>query len=100
MAPTVQWQVPFFPGMGRAQDLIRRMLAKDPLQRITIPQVRAHPFFREQLPPYLALPPERTVVEGQGRVDEDVLYAVAERMDVPDGPDPSGAHCIRGFLPG
>jgi 5'-AMP-activated protein kinase catalytic alpha subunit len=65
------------------KDLIRRMLAKDPLQRITIPQVRAHPFFREQLPPYLALPPERTVVEGQGRVDEDVLYAVAERMDVP-----------------
>ncbi|KAG5184181.1 SNF1-related protein kinase [Tribonema minus] len=40
-----------------ARDLIPRMLVVDPMKRITIPEIRAHPWFRHKLPSYLALPP-------------------------------------------
>lgn len=37
-----------------ARDLIPRMLLVDPLKRITLPEVRAHPWFALHLPRYLA----------------------------------------------
>lgn len=38
-----------------ARDLIPRMLLVDPLRRITIPEVRCHPWFTARLPRYLAV---------------------------------------------
>ena len=37
-----------------ARDLIPRMLLVDPLKRVTLPEVRAHPWFALHLPRYLA----------------------------------------------
>lgn len=36
-----------------AADLVRSMLRVDPVQRITIVDIRGHPWFREALPEYL-----------------------------------------------
>ena len=65
------------------KDLIRRMLAVNPLERITISGIRNHKFFQENLPPYLALPPEQQLHKGREMVDQEVLMSVAERMDIP-----------------
>lgn len=46
-----------------ARDLIPRTLVVDPLKRITIPEIRAHPWFKTKLPLYLAIPP--AVAEAQ-----------------------------------
>ncbi|CAI5982261.1 unnamed protein product [Closterium sp. NIES-64] len=40
-----------------ARDLIPRMLLVDPMKRITIPEIRHHPWFLAKLPRYLAVPP-------------------------------------------
>ena len=39
-----------------ARDLIPRLLLVDPLKRVTIPEVRHHPWFTARLPRYLAVP--------------------------------------------
>jgi len=39
----------------QARDLITQILKADPLRRITIPGIRSHPWFQQQLPRYLAL---------------------------------------------
>jgi 5'-AMP-activated protein kinase catalytic alpha subunit len=40
-----------------ARDIIGRMLVTDPLKRLTIPQIRQHPWFTTSLPVYLAVAP-------------------------------------------
>uniref|UniRef100_A0A7S3JSI0 non-specific serine/threonine protein kinase n=1 Tax=Aureoumbra lagunensis TaxID=44058 RepID=A0A7S3JSI0_9STRA len=52
-----------------ARDLIPRMLVVDPMKRITVPEVRAHAWFQQKLPPYLRHPPER--IENLERVIDD-----------------------------
>lgn len=37
------------------RDLITSMLKVDPLHRITIPEIRSHPWFQLHLPQYLAV---------------------------------------------
>ncbi|RLN37116.1 hypothetical protein BBJ28_00012275 [Nothophytophthora sp. Chile5] len=55
-----------------ARDLIPRMLVVDPMKRITIPEIRQHPWFQMDLPPYLQHPPE--VVEHETfKIDEECL---------------------------
>mmetsp|Transcript_21099 Transcript_21099/g.26075 ORF Transcript_21099/g.26075 Transcript_21099/m.26075 type:complete len:712 (+) Transcript_21099:271-2406(+) len=49
-----------------ARNLIPRMLEVDPMKRITIPEIRLHPWFQHKLPPYLRYPPEQ--IEKQERV--------------------------------
>lgn len=41
-----------------AADLIPRLLVVDPMKRITIPEIRRHPWFRRNLPHYLSRPPK------------------------------------------
>ena len=36
-----------------ARNLIPRMLEVDPMKRITIPEIRLHPWFQHKLPPYI-----------------------------------------------
>eukprot|EP00978_Attheya_sp_CCMP212_P006168 scaffold13869_cov69-Attheya_sp.AAC.3 len=49
-----------------ARNLIPRMLEVDPMKRITIPEIRLHPWFQHKLPPYLRHPPE--LMEKEERV--------------------------------
>ena len=64
-----------------ARDLILAMLVVDPLRRITVDQIKAHPWFRINLPKYLAAPP--TAVLSLREIDEDILEQVADRLDMP-----------------
>jgi serine/threonine protein kinase len=58
-----------------ARNLIPRMLEVDPMKRITIPEIRLHPWFQHKLPPYLRHPPE--LIEKQVRVvDQEVIDEV------------------------
>lgn len=58
-----------------AKNLIPRMLEVDPMKRITIPEIRLHPWFQHKLPPYLRHPPE--LMEKQERVvDREVIDEV------------------------
>jgi serine/threonine protein kinase len=41
----------------QARDLITRILKIDPLRRITVPEIRCHPWFQVQLALNLAVPP-------------------------------------------
>jgi len=58
-----------------ARDLIARTLLVDPLKRITIPEIRQHPWFVLHLPRYLAVPPPDTAAQA-AKVDPDSLEAV------------------------
>jgi len=59
----------------RSRNLIPRMLEVDPMKRITIPEIRMHPWFQHKLPPYLRHPPE--LMEKQERVvDAQVIDEV------------------------
>jgi len=58
-----------------SRDLIPRMLVVDPMKRITIPEIRLHPWFQQKLPAYLRYPPEQ--MEKQERViDEECIDQV------------------------
>jgi serine/threonine protein kinase len=58
-----------------ARNLIPRMLEVDPMKRITIAEIRVHPWFQHKLPPYLRHPPE--LMEKQERVvDQEVIDEV------------------------
>jgi serine/threonine protein kinase len=60
-----------------AKNLIPRMLEVDPMKRITIAEIRMHPWFQHKLPPYLRHPPE--LMEKQERVvDQGVIDLVME----------------------
>src|SRR5439155_1279854 len=43
---------------SEALNLIRRMLATNPVHRITVQEIRQDPWFNKNLPQYLQLPPE------------------------------------------
>ncbi|KDR86014.1 hypothetical protein GALMADRAFT_205245 [Galerina marginata CBS 339.88] len=83
-----------------ARNLITSMLAVDPVKRITIPEITQHPFFTTDLPRYLTpLPPppgpvlgtlsslvtppkqlDFEIIEGLGRIEEDVVEELANSM--------------------
>ena len=66
-----------------ARDLIPRMLIVDPMKRITIPEIRQHPWFQLNLPPYLQQEPE--AAERQVFVvDQDIVQQVLH-TNFPDG---------------
>ncbi|CAL9071283.1 unnamed protein product [Musa textilis] len=58
-----------------ARDLIPRMLIVDPMKRITIREIREHPWFQAHLPRYLAVPPPDTMQQAK-KIDEDILQEV------------------------
>jgi 5'-AMP-activated protein kinase, catalytic alpha subunit len=58
-----------------ARELILRMLVVDPIKRITIADVRAHPWYQHKLPAYLTLPP--ATIENQERnIDMEIVDKV------------------------
>ncbi|KAF8971933.1 kinase-like domain-containing protein [Flammula alnicola] len=90
-----------------AKSLITSMLAVDPVKRITIPEITQHPFFTTDLPRYLTpLPPspgavlgtlsslvtppkqlDFEIIEGLGRIEEDVVEELANSMTGVDKDD-------------
>ncbi|GBF87975.1 snf1-related kinase [Raphidocelis subcapitata] len=70
-----------------ARDLIPRMLLVDPLKRMTIPEVRAHPWFAARLPRYLAVMGADPALTNP-RVDADIVGEVVrlgfDRADLVD----------------
>ncbi|XP_042011164.1 SNF1-related protein kinase catalytic subunit alpha KIN10-like isoform X1 [Salvia splendens] len=58
-----------------ARDLIPRMLIVDPMKRMSIPEIRTHPWFQAHLPRYLAVPPPDTTQQAK-KIDEDILQEV------------------------
>ncbi|XP_028759762.1 SNF1-related protein kinase catalytic subunit alpha KIN10 isoform X2 [Neltuma alba] len=58
-----------------ARDLIPRMLVVDPMKRMTIPEIRQHPWFQAHLPRYLAVPPPDTMQQAK-KIDEELLQEV------------------------
>lgn len=64
-----------------AKDLISKMLVTDSLKRITIEGIRAHPWFLQDLPRYLAVPPR--VGQHLENIDEAVLADVVARTRFP-----------------
>lgn len=61
------------------KDLISRMLVVDPLQRITIPEIRRHRWFVENLPLYLSVTPDQIMSQFRA-LDEDVLMEVVMKI--------------------
>lgn len=60
-----------------SRDLILRMLVVDPMKRITIPEIRQHPWFQHKLPAYLSLPPD--MIEVQHRfIDDEIVEKVCQ----------------------
>ncbi|KAG0706690.1 kinase-like domain-containing protein [Suillus ampliporus] len=90
-----------------ARGLINFMLAVDPVKRITIPEITQHPFFTADLPRYLTpLPPppgpvlgtlsslvtqakvlDFEIIDGLGRIEEDVIDELSTRMEGVDKED-------------
>ncbi|CAI5523665.1 unnamed protein product [Closterium sp. Naga37s-1] len=60
-----------------ARDLIPRMLLVDPMKRITIPEIRHHPWFLAKLPRYLAVPPPNAAEQAK-RIDEEIFQVVTK----------------------
>ncbi|KAL3676708.1 hypothetical protein R1sor_026656 [Riccia sorocarpa] len=57
-----------------ARDLIPRMLFVDPMKRITIPEIRQHPWFQAHLPHYLDVPPPDSIQQAKWmEIDEDIV---------------------------
>lgn len=90
-----------------AKGLINSMLAVDPVKRITIPEITQHPFYTTDLSRYLTpLPPppgpvlgtlsslvtpakalDFEIIEGLGRIEEDIVDELASRMEGVDKED-------------
>lgn len=58
-----------------ARDLIPRLLVVDPMKRMTISQIRQHPWFQPHLPRYLSVPPPDSAQQVR-KIDEEILQAV------------------------
>uniref|UniRef100_A0A7S4EX39 non-specific serine/threonine protein kinase n=1 Tax=Chrysotila carterae TaxID=13221 RepID=A0A7S4EX39_CHRCT len=61
------------------KDLISRMLVVDPLQRITIPEIRRHRWFVDNLPLYLSVTPDQIMSQFR-LIDQDVLMEVVMKI--------------------
>jgi len=61
------------------KELISRMLVVDPLQRITVPEIRRHRWFTESLPLYLSVTPDQIMSQFRA-IDGDVLNEVVMKI--------------------
>jgi len=62
-----------------ARDLIPKMLIVDAVKRITIAEIRQHPWFQIKLPTYLSISPEQRMRQVH-LIDEDVLREVVQKI--------------------
>lgn len=53
------------------------MLAVDPIKRISIPEIRHHPWFKNYLPTYLCVPPLDTIEQAK-RVIKNYVHDIVK----------------------
>ncbi|EOA17843.1 hypothetical protein CARUB_v10006247mg [Capsella rubella] len=71
-----EYRIPFhLPSLAR--DLISRMLTVDPFRRITIPEIRRHPWFIVNLSPSCFLPLVDATDE-QAKIEEEIVQKVVD----------------------
>eukprot|EP00294_Goniomonas_avonlea_P000104 CAMPEP_0114556064 /NCGR_PEP_ID=MMETSP0114-20121206/9094_1 /TAXON_ID=31324 /ORGANISM="Goniomonas sp, Strain m" /LENGTH=517 /DNA_ID=CAMNT_0001741253 /DNA_START=16 /DNA_END=1569 /DNA_ORIENTATION=- len=63
----------------QSRDLIPKLLVVDPLQRLTIAEIRQHPWFQQRLPGYLAIPPDLRPPQHQ-ELNDLVITEVLQRL--------------------
>ncbi|KAL7138303.1 hypothetical protein ABFS83_10G153400 [Erythranthe nasuta] len=61
-----------------ARDLISRILVVDPMKRISIPEIRTHPWFRKNLPPYIAMSSLGGFSTRDNKIDIDAVKKMVE----------------------
>ncbi|RKP24836.1 kinase-like domain-containing protein [Syncephalis pseudoplumigaleata] len=77
-----RYSIPSFVSSS-AQDLLKRMLVVDPLQRITIHEIWQHEWFARDLPDYLSLTEGLTRSDSEHtEVDEEVLDELQEKLGI------------------
>ncbi|KAK2955550.1 putative Serine/threonine protein kinase OSK3 [Blattamonas nauphoetae] len=65
-----------------AKDLIGRMLTVDPVKRITIPEIRHHPWFLKNLPEYLATPIDDSQLYRVKAIDSEVVEEICRLLHI------------------
>lgn len=63
-----------------ATDLIARILVVDPVRRITIPEIRQHPWFQQQLPQYISNPAINTLYDTEKVMNMHVLFKLLIKL--------------------
>ncbi|KAJ3322146.1 protein kinase, AMP-activated, alpha 2 catalytic subunit [Boothiomyces sp. JEL0866] len=63
-----------------AKDLLSAMLTVDPLKRITIPEIRKHPWFAKDLPEYLEKSKKNNFDALSSEIDEQILDELGKKM--------------------
>ncbi|KAI8054402.1 kinase-like domain-containing protein [Syncephalis plumigaleata] len=77
-----RYSIPSFVSSS-AQDLLKRMLVVDPLQRITIEEIWQHEWFARDLPEYLSLTESLCRSDSEHtEVDEEVLDELQEKLGI------------------
>ncbi|KAL3321312.1 protein kinase, AMP-activated, alpha 2 catalytic subunit [Cichlidogyrus casuarinus] len=66
---------------SNVKDLLRRMLAVDPIKRITIDEIKKHPWFLVDLPAHL-FPQERD--EDTSIIDKEAVFEVSKAYGIPE----------------
>lgn len=67
-----------------SKDLISKMLITDPMKRITMAEIRRHPWFTHDLPRYLQVAPKAAGKAGDGEAyDERVVEEAAKKTHLP-----------------
>jgi len=67
----------------QVRDLISKMLVTDPLSRITVDEIRKHPWFLTKIPKYIALEDSIPVHRQVLQIDDLVLKMVQDRTGFP-----------------
>lgn len=62
------------------KDLIKAMLEIDQMKRITISEIRQHPWFQQNLPTYLTFPPEVSSLGAD--IDEEIVEEIESKFSV------------------
>lgn len=81
----------------QSRDLILRMLVVDPMKRISIPDIRQHPWFQTKLPSYLSLAPE-AFEQQQRQLDEDIVKKVCQFQTRPPCTEDDVRQAVMGGL--
>lgn len=77
------YKIPAFVSQG-AQQLISGMLTVNPVERITIAEIRQHPWFLTDLPDYLQIPEEGTSPLHHQHIDPTIVHHIMDLFGLKD----------------
>lgn len=65
-----------------AKDLIYRMLQKDPMNRITIPEIKQHKWFSNQLSLFQVIDNYKYIYGNQSQVDQEIIDEMKSHSEI------------------